>query len=197
MKVATYSRVSTSDKTQKPEVQVEELRRFSSARGWEVAHEIVDHGFSGGTDQRPGLKQLMALVRAREVDAVVVVKLDRLFRSLRHLVITLDEFQALGVTFVATKDAVDFSTPSGRLLIQILGCLSEFEKSLLVERTKLGLEYARRHGKRLGRPQIHDPEKIRALRSQGMSYSAIGKALNVPVGSIARALVPSRLTGPL
>jgi DNA invertase Pin-like site-specific DNA recombinase len=197
VKVATYSRVSTSDKTQKPEVQVEELRRFSSARGWEVAHEIVDHGFSGGTDQRPGLKQLMALVRAREVDAVVVVKLDRLFRSLRHLVITLDEFQALGVTFVATKDAVDFSTPSGRLLIQILGCLSEFEKSLLVERTKLGLEYARRHGKRLGRPQIHDPEKIRALRSQGMSYSAIGKALNVPVGSIARALVPSRLTGPL
>lgn len=105
--VATYSRVSTSHHGQNPDVQVYDLRRYCQARDWHVAHEIVDHGFSGGTDSRPGLKQLIALVRAREVDAVVVVKLDRLFRSLKHLVTMLEEFQALGVQFVAVRDNVD------------------------------------------------------------------------------------------
>lgn len=188
LKVATYSRVSTDDKGQNPQIQVEELRRYCNARGWEIAHEIVDHGYSGGTDDRPGLKQLMKLVNSRKVDAVVVVKLDRLFRSLKHLVTTLEDWQALGVLFCATADAVDYSTPGGRLFAQILGCLAEFEKSLLRERTMMGLAHARRQGKRLGRPQLHDPAKIRRLRSEGMSYSAISKALKVPVGSIARAL---------
>lgn len=188
LNVATYSRVSTDDKGQRPEIQVNELRRYCAAREWNVTHEIVDHGYSGGTDDRPGLKKLLRLVKSREVDIVVVVKLDRLFRSLKHLVTTLDEWQALGVIFCATADAVDYSTPGGRLFAQILGCLAEFEKSLLRERTMMGLAHARSLGKTLGRPQLHDPEEIRRLRASGMSYSAIGKALKVPVGSIARAL---------
>lgn len=188
MKVATYSRVSTSHHNQNPEVQVHELRRYCEARGWTIAHEIVDHGFSGGTDSRPGLKQLFNLVRERKIDVVVVVKMDRLFRSLKHLVTTLEEWQATGVQFVATKDNIDYTTPAGRLLAQILGSLAEFEKSLLIERTMLGLEHARRQGKKLGRPKMRDDEKIKALRGQGLSYTAIQKQLGVSRGAISRAL---------
>ncbi len=188
MKVATYSRVSTSHHNQNPEVQVHELRRYCEARGWTIAHEIVDHGFSGGTDARPGLKELLKLVRERKIDVVVVVKMDRLFRSLKHLVTTLEEWQALSVQFVATKDNIDYTTPAGRLLAQILGSLAEFEKSLLIERTMLGLEHARRQGKTLGRPKTRDDAKIQDLRQQGLSYTAIQKQLGVSRGAISRAL---------
>lgn len=153
MKVVTYSRVSTAHHDQNPEIQIQELRRYCAARTWSIREELVDHGFSGASDNRPGLKKLLELVRSRKVDAVVVVKLDRLFRSLRHLVTTLDEFQSLKVQFVAIKDNVDYSTPSGRLFIQVLGSLAEFEKSLLRERTVMGLEYAKASGKILGRPR--------------------------------------------
>lgn len=194
MKIATYSRVSTSHHDQKPEIQVNELRRFCASRGWDIAREIIDHGFSGSTDNRPGLKQLMALVRAKEVDAVVVVKLDRLFRSLKHLVATLEEFESLGVVFVAIKDNVDYSTPTGRLFVQILGSLGEFERSLLRERTLMGLEHARANGKKFGRPRLHDENRIIQLHSEGMTYRQIRAALDVPMGTIARAIKNARKT---
>jgi DNA invertase Pin-like site-specific DNA recombinase len=193
IKVATYARVSTAQH-QSPEAQIFELRRYCGARDWKIAHEIVDHGFSGGTARRPGLKQLFDLVKRREVQGVVVVKLDRLFRSVRHLITTLEEFQALGVTFCAISDNVDYSTPSGRLFVQILGSLAEFERSLLRERTVMGLQHARRKGVRLGRPQQHDPEEIRRLRQRGLSYTEIGKKTGAPPGCIARALRGTRKT---
>lgn len=196
MRVAAYSRVSTSHHDQKPEVQVSELRRYCAAREWTIVEEIVDHGYSGSSDQRPGLKKLFSLVRSREVDAVVVVKLDRLFRSLKHLVTTLDEFQSLGILFVATKDQLDYSTPSGRLFVQVLGSLAEFEKSLLRERTLMGLEHARKSGKRLGRPLRHDPGVMRSLRARGLSYRAIAKAVGAPLGCVSRALRSERKTRP-
>src|SRR5689334_13106161 len=142
VRVAIYARVSTSHHDQKPEIQIEELRRYCQARGWQIDHELVDK-IKGSTDERPGLKRLLALARSREIDAVLVTKLDRLFRSLKHLVTTLEEFQALGVLFVATKDNVDYSTPSGRLFVQVLASLAEFEKALLRERTMMGLEHAK------------------------------------------------------
>lgn len=188
LRVATYSRVSTSHHNQNPEVQVHELRRYCQAREWKVDHEIVDHGYSGGSTLRPGLKQLQELVSRREIDVVVVVKMDRLFRSLKHLVSTLEEWQALGIQFVATKDNIDYTTPSGRLLAQILGSLAEFEKSLLIERTMMGLEHARRQGKKLGRPRVRDDRAIIDLRAQGLSYSQIQKRLGIGRGSVFRAL---------
>lgn len=188
MRIATYSRVSTSHHDQNPEVQVTELRRYCSARQWQITEEIVDHGFSGSTDQRPGLRRLMALVRSRDIDIVVVVKMDRLFRSLKHLVTTLDEFSALGVQFIATKDNVDYSTPSGRLFVQVLGSLAEFEKSLLRERTIMGLNHARASGKCLGRPKLQNDSEIQRLRLQGLSYRQIQKSLGVSMGSVSRAL---------
>jgi DNA invertase Pin-like site-specific DNA recombinase len=188
MRVATYSRVSTSHHDQNPQVQVEELRRYCQARGFSIAHEIVDHGFSGKTDARPGLKQLFSLARGREVDGIVCLKMDRLFRSLKHLVASLEEFQSLGVTFIAIRDAVDYSSPSGRLFAQILGALGEFERELARERTVLGLEYARRQGKRLGRPMTRPDEAIVTLREKGLSYSAIQRQLGCERSAVYRAL---------
>lgn len=184
----SYSRVSTANKDQNPDVQVQELRRYSLARGWTIAHEIVDHGYSGGTDARPGLKQLQSLVREREVDVVIVVKMDRLFRSLKHLVTSLDEYEALGVKFIATKDNVDYSTPSGRLFVQVLGSLAEFEKALLRERTMMGLAHARRMGKTLGRPKKRDDDAIKSLRSSGLTFAKIQAKLGVSKGAVCRAL---------
>lgn len=192
MRVATYSRVSTSHHGQNPDVQVHELRRYCEARSWTVTHEIVDHGYSGGTDVRPGLKELFALVRSREVDVVVVVKLDRLFRSLKHLIVTLEEFQALGLLFVATKDNVDYSTPAGRLFVQVLASLAEFEKGLLRERTVMGLMHARAQGKRLGRPRLNKELEIQRLKARGLSYRQIESELNISRGSIQRALAMSK-----
>ena len=187
IRVATYSRVSTNKREQKPEVQIHELRRYCKARGFRVAHEIVDRA-SGGGDDRPGLNRLLKLVRAREVDAVVVVKLDRLFRSLKHLVNTLSEFEALGVKFIATRDQVDLTTPAGRMFVQILGSLAEFERELIRERILLGLGHARAQGKVLGRPKGKDHStEILKLKSKGYSYREIIDELGVSMGAIVRA----------
>ncbi|MGK5084874.1 recombinase family protein [Bdellovibrionota bacterium FG-1] len=189
MNVATYSRVSTQKREQKPEVQIQELRRYCKARRFKITHEITDRA-RGGTDDRPGLKELLRLVRTREVDAVVVVKLDRLFRSLKHLVNTLSEFEALGVKFIATRDQVDLTTPAGRMFAQILGSLAEFERELIRDRIMLGLEHARNQGKCLGRPRKNDYAAVRKLRTQGMSYQAIERELSLSSGAVWRALQP-------
>jgi len=189
MKALTYSRVSTSDKGQNPEIQAAELRRYCAAREWEIAEEIIDHGFSGGTDQRPGLKQLMALARARRVDVVVVTKLDRLARSLKHLVAVLDEFQAIGILFVSVGDQIDLGTASGRLMLHIVAAFAEFERALIRERTVAGLAYARSQGKRLGRPKTRDDEAILRLRGLGLSYTKIQRELGISRPAIHRALL--------
>jgi DNA invertase Pin-like site-specific DNA recombinase len=192
-KTAIYARCST-ERDQKPEVQLTELRRYCTARGWQITYEITDVGISGSTDDRPGLKQLLKLARSREIDAVVVLKNDRLFRSLKHLVNTLEEFAILKITYVATTEALDYSTSSGKFFIQVLASLSEFERALIVERTLLGLSYARSQGRVGGRPKKHNPDEIRALRDQGLTYRQISKELSVPLGCISRALKSERKT---
>lgn len=188
MKAITYSRVSTSHHEQKPEAQVEELRRYCTARGWTVTEEIVDHGFSGGSDQRPGLKHLVVLVRARKVDVVVVTRLDRLARSLKHLVTLLDEFQSLGVLFVSVGDQIDLGTASGRLMLHIVAAFAEFERALIRERTVAGLIHARRKGKVVGRPKLRNDNQIQAMREKGASYRAICRQLGCSMGAVVRAL---------
>lgn len=194
MRVAIYSRVSTSHHGQDPQIQQWELRRYCEARGFQIAHEIVDHGYGGATDQRPGLKELMSLARARKIDAVIVLKLDRLFRSLRHLVTTLEEFDALGIKFIAVKDNVDWTTPAGRFFVQILGSFAELERSILRERTVLGLENARRKGKTLGRPRIGKDDDIRQLKADGLTDREVQEKLKVSKGAIYRAIHSSPKT---
>lgn len=197
MRVAIYARVSTSHHDQKPEVQVEELRKHCRSRGWQVAEELIDLGYSGGTDQRPGLKRLMAKARSRDIDLVIVTKLDRMARSLRHLIGILDEFSALGVLFVSVHDQIDLTTASGRLMLHIVAAFGEFERALIRERTLAGLAYARSKGKRLGRPPVHNPDAIRRLRLDGCSYREIARRLGAPMGTITRALRGAHNTPPL
>ena len=150
MRAAIYARVSTLD--QEPENQLQELRRYVHARSWPAAVEYVDHGVSGARDLRPALDRLIQDATRRRFDVLICWRLDRLGRSLKHLVTLLDELQALGVGFVSLGEGIDLQTPAGRLQLHILAALSEFERARIAERVLAGLERARRQGKRLGRP---------------------------------------------
>lgn len=187
MKVAIYARVSTRDK-QDPDTQVRELKRYCVARGLKIAFTITDKA-SGSITDRPGLNQILELVRQRKIDGVVVLKLDRLFRSLKNLIQTLEEFEALKVKLIAVRDQVDMTTPSGRLFIQVIGALGEFERELIRERVILGLENAKAKGIKLGRPKSTPKEtEIKKLRKQGLSYQAIQSKLHTSKGAVWRAL---------
>src|SRR2546427_671967 len=115
MKAALYARVSTAKSSQDPEVQLLELREYCHRRGWEILGEYVDAGVSGAKERRPELDRLLADSRKRLIDAVVVYRYDRFARSLRQLVNALEEFRALGIDFVSLHEAVDTTTPNGRL----------------------------------------------------------------------------------
>src|ERR1700724_2653119 len=150
MRAAIYARVSTLD--QEPENQLVELRRYVEARGWS-GHEYVDRGVSGAKDRRPALDQLLADAKRRKFDVVVCWRLDRLGRNLKHLITLLEDLQALGVAFVSLAEGIDATTPAGKLQMHILGAIAEFERERIRERVLAGLQRARTHGKRLGRPK--------------------------------------------
>jgi len=186
-RVALYARVSTSNGHQDPEMQLRELREFCSRRGWQVAQEYVDH-MSGSKDSRPALNQLMADAGRRKIDAVLVWKLDRFARSLKMLVTSLSELEALGVAFVSLRDNLDLTTPSGRLMFQVIGAMAEFERALIQERVKAGLRNARAKGKRLGRPrQFVNGSRVAALRAAGASWRAIARELGVGLATLYRS----------
>jgi DNA invertase Pin-like site-specific DNA recombinase len=130
-RAALYARVSTAD--QQPENQLGPLRECARARGWE-AREFIDHGVSGTREKRPALDAMMAAARARKIDAVVCVRLDRLARSTKHLLSMAAEWETIGVDLVVTEQSVDTSTPTGRLLFTVLGAIAAFEHDLIRER---------------------------------------------------------------
>src|SRR5450631_3311371 len=186
--VALYARVSTLN-GQDPEMQLSELREYASRRGWSIAREYVDQGVSGSKESRPELNQLMADAHRRKFDAVLVWKIDRFGRSLKHLVNALADLCAYGVAFISFRDNLDLSTPSGRLMFQIIGAMAEFERSLIQERVKAGLRNARAKGKRFGRPRAQvDADSVAALRRGGFSWSQVCRTLNVSKGSAQRSI---------
>ena len=152
MRVGIYARVSTLDGGQDTEVQLRDLRSYAQARGWTIADEYVDKGQSGAKDRRPELDRLMKDVRKRKVDLILCWRLDRLGRSLKHLILTLDELQSIGVGFVSYNENLDLTTSTGRLMFQLLGAFAEFERNLIRERVKAGLANAKAKGAKLGRP---------------------------------------------
>ena len=152
MKAGIYARCSTLD--QHTDNQLLELRRYCEARGWTIAKEFVDEGVSGAKERRPALDDLLRDARRRKFDVVVVWSLDRLGRSLKHLVTLLDDFQALGIVFISLKEGLDWTTPAGRLQAQLLAMISEFERARIAERVRLGMARAHRDGKHLGRPRV-------------------------------------------
>jgi DNA invertase Pin-like site-specific DNA recombinase len=169
-------------------MQTRELEEYCQRRGWEVAGYYVDNGISGSKESRPELDRLMTDARQRKLDVVLVWKLDRFGRSLKHLVNALAEFEALGVTFASLKDNLDLGTPSGRLMFQIIGAMAEFERSLIQERVRAGLRNARAKGRRLGRPRVAvDSQEIARLRAQGHSWGTIHWETGIAKGTAQRA----------
>ena len=153
-RAAIYARVSTMD--QEPENQLAELRRYVAARGW-TGVEFVDRGVSGAKDRRPALDRLIRDARHRRFGVVVCWRLDRLGRSLKHLVTLLDELQVLGVAFVSLQEGIDATTPAGKLQMHILAAIAEFERARIAERVRAGLARARANGRRLGQKPLHIP----------------------------------------
>ena len=187
-RVALYARVSTLN-GQDPEMQLSELREYASRRGWTITSEYVDHGVSGSKESRPQQNRLTEDAHRRAFDAVLVWKIDRYGRSLKHLVNSLADLSAYGVAFVSFRDNLDLSTPSGRLMFQIIGAMAEFERSLIQERVKAGLRNARARGKKFGRPRVHvDAARVAELRRNGLSWSQVCRTLNVSKGSAQRSV---------
>jgi len=177
MRVALYARVSTLN-GQQPEMQLSELREYASRRGWNIVGEYVDEGISGSKESRPQLNRLMADVHRRKFEIVLVWKIDRFGRSLKHLVNALADLDAYGVAFVSLRDNLDLSTPSGRLMFQIIGAMAEFERALIQERVRAGLRNAQARGVRLGRPRtVVDADQIVRLRASGASWREISSGV--------------------
>jgi DNA invertase Pin-like site-specific DNA recombinase len=186
-KVAIYARVSTTD--QRADLQLDALRQLAEQRGWTVVGEHVDQGFSGAKDRRPALDALLRDAHRGRFKAVAIWKLDRLARSVRHLVLLADELRALGIDLVSVEDAIDTTTASGRFLFHILGAVAELERELIRERTIAGLASAKRRGAKLGRPRARfDIERAARLRGDGLSYERVAAILGVSTGTIHAAL---------
>lgn len=186
MRVALYVRVSTSE--QSTDLQREELEAYAKARGWSEVKLYDDSGKSGTHERRPALQTLLADCKARKVDAVLTWKLDRLFRSLKHLLATLQELEDLGIVFISLRDQIDLSTASGRLMMQMLGAFGEFEASLIRERVKAGLRSAKAKGKQLGRTPTIDLSTVRQMRQKGFSMSKIAAEIGASKQGVSRAL---------
>jgi len=152
-RVCLYARVSTSG--QSVDNQLSQLREVSSRHQWVIVNEYVDHGISGskGRDKRPAFDAMCKAANAKEFDLIMSWSVDRIGRSLSHLVVFLDEIKAKDIGLYLHTQGLDTSTPSGRLLFQMVSVFAEFERSMIVERVNAGLARAKARGVKLGRPK--------------------------------------------
>lgn len=186
-RAALYARVSTAD--QRPEMQVEELRRVAAQRGWEIVGEYVDVGVSGGKDRRPELDRMIAATHCGKVDVVLVWKFDRFARSVRHLVLALEEFRARSIEFVSIHDGIDTSTPTGKFTFHVMASVAELQRDMIRVATRAGIFSARLRGAKIGRPRVHvDVEAARRLRAAGKTTKAIAATLGCGATTLRRAL---------
>ncbi len=187
-RVAIYARVSTDG--QSTDNQVRELRAVAAKEGWIIVQEFVDKGISGakGIEDRPGFKALHRGITRREFEVVMAWSVDRLGRSLQHLVALLSEIHAKHCDLYLHKQGVDTSTPAGKMLFQMLGVFAEFERTMIQERVKSGLARAVAQGQRLGRPTVGAKKEaeVIALRASGMGIKSIAKKAGVGVGTVKR-----------
>ncbi len=190
LRAALYARVSTIGHGQDVGLQLEELRSAAGLRGWQVADEFVDSGVSGAKESRPELDRMLAAAQAGDVDVVVVWKLDRLGRSLQHLLQISSSLTSWGVGFTSIRDpGIDTTTPSGRLLLQLLGSFAEYERSLIRERVVAGVRRAQAAGKHCGRPRVEmDLRPALALLKEGRSLKETSRILDVSRNTLRRRL---------
>lgn len=185
-----YARVSTDQQT--TDNQLKELRAVARHMGWKLDGEYIDHGVSGakGRDQRPAYDRLCKAAVRREFDVIMAWSVDRLGRSLRHLVDFLGEIHAKGVDLYLHQQGIDSTTPAGKALFQMCGVFAEFERAMIQERVKAGLARARAQGKKLGRPRValEIERKILKARGKGKGIKKIAREMGVGVGTVQRVL---------
>ena len=187
LRAGLYARVSTNDQQTLP-MQLRALRWYAARRGWSVISQVKEVG--SGASQRQMREKLIEAARRRDIDVVLVWRLDRRGRSVADLLATLQELEHLGVGFVSLTEALDLTTPAGRAMAGLLAVFAEFEREILRERVRAGLAYARQNGKRLGRPLTAalKADQVRKLRRSGLSKSEISRRLHIGRTSVRRIL---------
>jgi putative DNA-invertase from lambdoid prophage Rac len=186
-RVGLYARVSTHDQQTIP-MQMRAMREYAATRGWTIIMQVKEVG--SGASERELREMLMDAARHREIDVVLVWRLDRWGRSLLDLITTLEELKDLGVGFVSLTEALDLTTPTGRAMAGLLSVFASFEHEILRERVRAGLAHARQNGKRLGHPATAATKaaEIRKLHLAGISKSEIARRLGIGRTSVRRIL---------
>jgi putative DNA-invertase from lambdoid prophage Rac len=187
MRAGLYARVSTRDQ-QTLGLQTEAMATYIKNRGWVATRRIEDVG--SRAKDRPGRESLMKAARRREIDVIVVWRLDRWGRSVADPMATLREMTELGVGFVSPTEALDLTTPTGRAMAGMLAIFAEFEREILCERVKAGIAQAREEGRPHGRPRTASPraDEVIRLKAERMSHSEIARRLGIGRTSVRRIL---------
>jgi DNA invertase Pin-like site-specific DNA recombinase len=189
-RVAIYTRVSTDGQT--VDNQSMELQAVAERHGWEIVEVFSDNGVSGanGRDKRPAFDALCKAAIRREFDVIMAWSVDRLGRSLQHLVTFLGEIHSKGVDLYLHQQGIDTTTPAGKAMFQVCGVFAEFERAMIQERVKAGLARARAQGKRLGRPKVPGrvEKAVLAARDKGTGKRKISKQLGIGVSTVNRIL---------
>lgn len=179
--------MSTHDQQTLP-MQLKKMKEYIKNRNWKLATEVQEIG--SGAKTRPKREELLKMARRRQIDAVLVWKLDRFGRSLADLITTLNELRDIGVVFISLTESLDFSTPSGRAMAGMLSTFAEFERDIIRERVKAGIANARENGKAHGRPRTAalKQDDIKRLKKDGLNNSQIAKQLKISRGSVISML---------
>ena len=181
--IAVYARVSTDE--QNVDAQLNDLREYVRNRGWQLVREYVDQGISGAKDSRPAFNELWDAIQKGRVHVLVVHALDRLGRSLPHLVKIISTLAERNITLISFRENLDLSTAQGRMLAGIFSVLADYELSLIRERTRAGMRAAKARGSQVGnRMRFFDKDRAAELRDQGWGQLKIAKALGIGVGRV-------------
>ena len=206
MRIALYTRVSTRDKDQNPETQLLRLRQFVAQHpDWQVTKTYIDQASANDLLHRTAWKRLQDDAIQHRLDAVLVFKLDRAFRSVKHMHDTLAVWDALSVGFLTAQEGFDTATPIGRLLLNLLASLAEFELDTISERVRAGMVRAKEEGKRFGNRPIETNAKkwqaaqaaVRAVETRQLSYRQAAKQYGVSVSTIQRTQVKLKQRAPV
>jgi DNA invertase Pin-like site-specific DNA recombinase len=186
-RTALYCRVSTVD--QHPETQLGELRQFAANKGFKVVGEYIDHGYCGARARRPALDRMMDDARRNKFDVLLVWSCDRLARSTKHLLQTIDELNGMGVQFLSQREAIDTEGPLGRAILVIVSAMAELERCIIIERVRAGMRRARLEGCQIGRARLDvNREQVIRDRRSGMSLTQVAKKHSISRASVCRLM---------
>jgi len=180
IKIGIYARISTLNKGQNTETQLLPMREFCQRNNYEIVEEYIDNGISGSKESRPSFDKMLGDMRTRKINCVLVYKLDRIGRSLSHLLKLFEEFKKRKVEFISLTQNINSSTPEGKMFLRMLMVLAEYERELIVSRINSGLDRARAEGKKLGRPKGSSDKGKRRRSGYYLRFAKQKKEVAIP-----------------